>query len=471
MLFSDGMAPPNLSDAPAAALLDRPLELPQSFPELATQAMQRFRCLGSACDDNCCRDFGIDMDRPSLDRMRAAARSTEEREKVVRLVVLGMRPPSGGPSRNLVQLDDHGGCPMLDSDGGCGVHRQYGEQVLSTACSVFPRTSLAVEARLEVTGSLACPEVARLSLLADDGLEQSRGGEPVLPRAYVGKSVDTRAGGLYAAEFTRTRAALDELFRREDYSVGARFAFAATLAAELEPFFGREVDAAGPAETTLLRRRLDSELNAVRVPENLAALNADLATMADTTPAVATALAAMLTGRLRLAHPPRFASVVRGALASLGMDDENQAVDPGQIAAMLRTRRATFDALAPGLMDRVLARYARHHLLRNPYTERRSLMAYLKRLGTDLAAVRLLWLGSSRLQAFAGAMPSVATGAMDAAERAAATRAITDAGIEAIQAYTKAVSHHVDFLNAVHEGGDDAGAVRFGTLILLARFI
>lgn len=467
------MAPPNLADAPAVALLDRPLELPQSFPELATRAMQRFRCLGSACDDNCCRDFGIDIDRSSLDRMRAAARSPEDRERVVRLVVLGMRPRAGGPSRNLVQLDESGGCPMLDSDGRCGVHRDYGEQVLSTVCSVFPRTSLAVEGRLEVTGSLACPELARLSLLAEDGLEQGSSGhpvgEPVLPRAYVGKSLDTQRGGLYNAAFTRTRAALGDLFRREDFTIGTRFAFAATLAAELEPFFRRDADPVGPAEATLLRRRLESELNAMARPDHLAALNADLAAMPDTPPAVVTSVAALLTGRLRLAHPARFASLVRGALASLGADSEDAAIDSERGAAELRGRRATLDALAPGLMDRLLGRYARHHLLRNPYTERRSLMAYLKRLGTDLAALRLLWLASPRLHAFVGSGSSLPGSPVDAAESAAAARSITDAGIEVIQAYTKAVSHHVDFLSAVHDG--DAGAVRFGALILIARFI
>jgi lysine-N-methylase len=156
--------------------------------------------------------------------MRAAASDAEAREKVVRLVVLGMRLPSGEPARNLVQLDDHGACPMLDPDGACGVQRQHGEALLSTTCSVFPRTSLAVEGRLEVTGSLACPELARLSLLAEDGLDQDSPLAPVLPRAYVGKSVETEGADLYTSSFTRTRGAVAGLFRQEQFSVGARFA-------------------------------------------------------------------------------------------------------------------------------------------------------------------------------------------------------------------------------------------------------
>lgn len=429
--------------------------------------MQRFRCVGTTCEDTCCRDFGIDIDRSTLDRMRAAAPTVEEREKVVRLVVLGMRQPGGPPSPNMVQLDDHGGCPMLDSDGGCGVHRQHGESMLSTTCSVFPRTSLAVEERLEVTGSLACPELARLSLLSKDGLEQDAPVEPVLPRAYVGKGIETSGGGLYASMFTRTRQVLIELFRREEYLVGSRFAFAATLAAEIDPFFQRDAAPVGVAEGHLLRRRLEVELNNADQPDALAALDGDLALLPDSPPAVVAFAAAMLLERLRLTHAPRFGALVRGVLARLGVGGpDGEGLDPARAGSVLRERRATFERLAPGLMDRVLGRYVRHHLLRHPYTERASLLVYLNRLGRDLAALRLLWLCSPRLDELA-----LAPTPTDAVDGALAARAISDAGIEAIQSYTKAVSHNVEFVNALHDGDEEPGAVRFGSLILLAKFV
>lgn len=429
--------------------------------------MQRFRCVGTTCEDTCCRDFGIDIDRSTLDRMRAAAPTIAAREKVIRLVVLGMRQPGGQPSPNMVQLDDHGGCPMLDPDGGCGVHRQHGETMLSTTCSVFPRTSLAVEERLEVTGSLACPELARLSLLSKDGLEQDAPVEPVLPRAYVGKGIRSTAGDIYASTFTRTREVLIELFRHEEYSLGARFAFAATLAADVDPFFRRDADAVGVAEGHLLRRRLEVELTNAARAETLAALDSDLATLPDSPAAVIAFAATMLTERLRLTHASRFGALVRGALARVGMDQAGgEGLDPVRAGGVLRERRAAFERLAPGLMDRILGRYVRHHLLRNPYTERASLLVYLNRLGRDLAALRLLWLCSPRLDELVQAPPQE-----DAADGALAASAISEAGIETIQSYAKAVSHNVEFLNALHDGDEEPGAVRFGSLILLSRFV
>jgi hypothetical protein len=117
-------------------------------------------------------------------------------------------------------------------------------------------------------------------------------------------------------------------------------------------------------------------------------------------------------------------------------------------------------------MDRVLGRYARHYLLRNPYTERPSLLAYLNRLGTDLVALRLLWLSSPRLRAYLEPAGEIAD-----AEAPAAARAIAAAGIEVVQAFTKAVSHNVEFLNALHDGEERPGKIRFGSLVLMAKFL
>ena len=461
------MAPPIPRDMLATALPDRPVELPQSLPELATRAMRRFRCVGPACEDTCCRDFGIHIDRAGLERMRAAvAHEPEQREKVVHLVVLGMPTPGGEPARNLVQLDDHGGCPMLDADGGCGVHRRHGEGALGTACSVFPRTSLAVEHRLEVTGSLACPELTRLSLLADDGLEQDPGAEPVLPRAYVGKNVETDTTNLYGSAFSRTRATLIDIFRRDGFTLGTRFAFAANLAAELDDFFLRDARSVGPAEALLFRRRLDAELAATASPEGLTTVRADLGALPESPPVVVAAAATLLAERLRLTHAPRFGALVRDAFLSLGghaAGDHAPTLDATRARAALRERRAIYDALAPGLLDRLLGRYAHHYLLRYPYTDRPSLLAYLNRLGTSLAAIRFLWLGSPRLWALLAPPPAI--------NPAEAARAITQVGLEVIQSFTKAVSHHVEFQDAIHEADEQPGGVRFGRLALLARFV
>ncbi len=96
-------------------------------PQMTLAALERFACLAERCEDSCCRDWAVSIDRPSLDRLKGVmARTPAGRDRLVRLVVLG------SPSRHVdalgqVQLDENGVCRLLDSDNRCSVQAAYGE--------------------------------------------------------------------------------------------------------------------------------------------------------------------------------------------------------------------------------------------------------------------------------------------------------------------------------------------------------
>jgi lysine-N-methylase len=473
-----------IRDAHGVSLPEIPVEFPSLHPELATRAMRRFSCIGGACEDTCCRDFGISIDREAIDRMRAAAAGhPERREKVVRLVVLGM-PRGGVKPQNLVQLDESGACPLLETDGACGIHRDYGPAALSTTCAIFPRTSLAVEGRLEVTGSLACPELARLTLLADDGLMQEPTAVPVLPRAhgYVGKVLDADPLDLYAQSFSRVRGTLLRLFERGDYPIGARLLFAANLAANVDAFFRAGRCHTTHAEHAMQRRRLEVELEAAEDPELLASLYADLQAFEEGRggAVVVAAAASVWLDRRRLTHSRRFSELLDQAMASLqaeclettpgevfvpALGADGQSVTPVRLRQVDERRRSVLEARAPGAIDELLGRYSAHHLLRNPYTEASSLLDYVGRLALALAAIRLVWTASPELAARFG----------QPAERALDGQVASQTAVTVIQIFTKAISHHVEYLSAVHRSheqvSDNGGGITFGRLVLFARFV
>lgn len=54
------------------------------------------------------------------------------------------------------------------SDGICGIHRDYGTDFLGDACFFYPRTLRRLGDRVSMSGTLSCPEVARLALFSDD---------------------------------------------------------------------------------------------------------------------------------------------------------------------------------------------------------------------------------------------------------------------------------------------------------------
>src|SRR5205823_4865678 len=63
-------------------------------------------------------------------------------------------------------------CTMLDSDKLCSIQKRHGEAMIPDVCSSFPRPTFQFGSRRYLTGNLACPEAARLCLLAEDAMEQ-----------------------------------------------------------------------------------------------------------------------------------------------------------------------------------------------------------------------------------------------------------------------------------------------------------
>jgi len=479
------MVPPSF-ELPALSHPGYRLPLPLERPEMATRAMLRFACTRSNCPDSCCRDFGVQFDQPSMARMQSAtAQNLVDHERIVRLVVLGMPLPNAGKTQ--VVLGQDGSCPLLESSGDCILHRKYGEASLGTVCSVFPRTSLALPDRVEVTGTLACPELARLTLLSDDGVCQDASTAPLLPRPYVGKTVDTEddTSDAYAAPFLQVRATLIDLFRRQEFPLSSRLVFAAHFAAQVDDFFRRGSDAFMGAKRPFSRQRLAKEISAASSASLLADLHAELQAFVAPSDAVVSSVLALLTERLRLPHPPRFSHLATSVLASLGrrvtssQGDESpnragvaglcpaepeggRAWEPSQgshindlreTVRLLERQRDPMELRASDLTDQILSRYCQHYLLRYPYTDAASLLHYLGRLSLSVASIRLLILGASKLR------------------HPADTDEFSEIAVEVTQVFTKAVSHQADFLAAIHRGSEMGSGTTFGRLVLFAKFL
>ena len=61
-----------------------------------------------------------------------------------------------------------GWCPFLGDDRLCSIQKNYGRQLLSASCSIYPRSLSVVEGAPEGALSLSCPEAARNVLLTPD---------------------------------------------------------------------------------------------------------------------------------------------------------------------------------------------------------------------------------------------------------------------------------------------------------------
>jgi len=425
--------------------------------QLTTAAMAAFSCLAERCPDTCCRDWAVPVDRRDLDRLKGAMASTPQgRERLVRLVVIGNRA-HGSDTAARLHLDESGGCPMLEADQSCGVHATLGEEALTTACSIFPRTALGTPSGVEVGGSLGCPEVARLTLLAPEPPLLAPADRPMLPRPYLGKVISTDEGDAYARHFLDVRQTLLDCFRLP-LPLGTRLAVAADFAARVGAFFHAGTSELEGARRPFAERRLRAERAATMVASLHDELEGDLKALAfppDAATGVMSTIAGFLLERRRLPHSPRFAAVVAQAFPG--------AVEPAADQAAVwwasySSRRALLQGRAGQASDAVFANYAQHFILRNPYTDAPSLLDHLHRLATHLAAVRLL----------AVLHPQLADRLAAGADAAADATTVERVAVDVVQIFTKAIAHHPEYLKAAL---DQTGPATFGRLILLAKFV
>lgn len=459
------MTPRGPEDVHADAALDQRAPQPKRRPELTTAAMESFKCLVDRCPDTCCRDLAVPIDRADLEQMKSAlAKHPSGPDRLVRLVVLG-RPSRYTNAVASLQMDPHQGCPMLEEDNTCGVHATAGEAALTTACSVFPRTALAVGEHVEVGGSLGCPEVARLTLLGARQLDLRPATAPMLPRAYIGKTISVDPTDAYAQHFVEVRQVLLDAFRGE-WPLGTALMIAADFAERVQPFFHAGTRDFDGAQRAFTERRLRSELENTRSEALAVALHRDLTALRAPGAGVAALVWSLLSERRRLPHSAKYASLVEGVSTSLAGDvaapSAPESDGPEKLWRVYEHRRAALAERLGARAEHPFRNYCLHHLMRSPYTDAGTLLEALYRLAVHLAAVRLLVV----------LHPAIALRLEASPEPAGDGEVFDRVAVEAVQTFTKAIAHHPDFLDAaVNQAVSQAGGVSFGQLVLLAKFV
>lgn len=128
--------------------------------------LERFRCIAERCEDTCCRGLLIPLSPRDVAELarHGVAEKAIDREQFGAAVL---------------RKDPSGACVLLSDQGRCGLQERVGHDALPTACADFPRVHVG-KGRV---GTLACPEIARLALLAEDAMDQVVPGstDPVTP--------------------------------------------------------------------------------------------------------------------------------------------------------------------------------------------------------------------------------------------------------------------------------------------------
>ena len=129
-----------------------------------------FRCIGPQCEDTCCGDWDIPVDKITYRKYRQLPA-----EVLGSLVSHFVSACEGSTHDNIygyIRRKPNGSCPFFGEDRLCEIQKHYGAELLTSTCSLYPRSLAVVGGILEGSLSLSCPEAARRVLLQEHSTQE-----------------------------------------------------------------------------------------------------------------------------------------------------------------------------------------------------------------------------------------------------------------------------------------------------------
>jgi len=191
----------------------------ESMPALLPRYVSRFRCLGSDCEETCCRGWGVSIDQASYEAYTQGS-SPLLPQPLHRHFERMPAPDSRENFARIKHEDQTGYCPFLEQNL-CSIHRDLGEDKIPDVCFSFPRYTRKTDGLCEQVLTLSCPEAARLALLAPDAFDFVEG-EARTRSATLG--IVQQKHGLSLAEMSDVRFFCFQLMRTESLDIWERLA-------------------------------------------------------------------------------------------------------------------------------------------------------------------------------------------------------------------------------------------------------
>jgi len=139
--------------------------------------LQTFKCIGGACEDNCCIGWDVDIDQSTYEKYQRVTQPVMKRE-FQRYVK--KNPHMVHPSINyaFVVLTEEKKCSFLNADHLCMIQKHLGETYLSNVCDSFPRITNRIDGNTERFATASCPEVARMLVFEPEAMNLVEVAEP-----------------------------------------------------------------------------------------------------------------------------------------------------------------------------------------------------------------------------------------------------------------------------------------------------
>ena len=147
---------------------------------LRPACVAEFLCDSRVCGSNCCAlGWGIAIDK---EYYALYQRISNIRIRMRVLDAIEQREDGTYAIKKCEETD--GACALLEPDGLCFLHKNFGEQYLSTTCALYPRVTYLMGNMASGSLTLTCPIAQKLLLLGKEPLRLERGQAPVARNVY-----------------------------------------------------------------------------------------------------------------------------------------------------------------------------------------------------------------------------------------------------------------------------------------------
>jgi len=355
--------------------------------------MTRFRCLAGDCEATCCGGWGIAVEPSAHRRLTLLAASDPA---LGQLLERSIQLTPEGPDYARLRFSPSGGCSMLDEAGLCSIHARLGHAELFEVCASFPRYANEVDDELELFGTLSCPEVARLSLLADDAFEMGSASLEEVPRKLRNR-FDTHKP--YFRPFKVVRAAVLQLLSEPGYGLSDKLFVLLWMSDKLRHVLHSGCSKVPDAE-------LQSIFAALGEAPVLGALTSSFRALTlDGALPLLVLHAALRPSGEETGQNARFDAILREVWGVYGL-----AASPSEAELLVVwngyvERRGAIASTMKERVETCLTRYALNHVLTTPYMLSENLFEYSYDLVVRLASLRFLLY--TRLAGFPGSPAEV----------------------------------------------------------------